>query len=99
MPRPAVLPVAAVALAVVVAMLATVATAPDAEARRAPDDVITKTISLSWQGKTNKSNYTSSGRIPGIGQLKLVCKPKNTILKIKPDDRNRETTMWLAKYE
>lgn len=93
------LPAAAVALAVVAALLGAVATAPDAEARRGPDDVITKTIKLSWQGKTDKSNYTSSGRVPGIGQLKLVCKPKSTMLKIKPDDRNRETTMWLAKYE
>ena len=97
--RPRALAAAALTLAVVAALLGSVATSSPAQARRAPDDVITKTISLSWSGKTDKSNYTSSGRIPGIGQLRLVCKPKNTMLKIKPDDRNRETTMWLAKYE
>jgi hypothetical protein len=75
--------------------------APAAEARRAPDDAITKTVGLQWQGTTprRRLDLTASTRVPGIGQLKLVCKPNNTMVKIVPDDRNRETTMWLAKYE
>ena len=78
-----------------------VAAAPSADARRAPDDVVSKTLTLSWQGTTPRArlDYTASTRIPGIGQLKLVCKPNETMVKIIPDDRNRETTMWLAKYE
>lgn len=75
--------------------------APGTAERRAPDDVVTKTLTLSWQGSTPKHrlDQSASTRVPGIGQLKLVCKPNNTMVKIVPDDRNRETTMWLAKYE
>ena len=76
----------------------TTASALPAQARTW-DEAVTKTVKLSWQGRTKRGQYTSSERIPGVGQLKLVCKPKNTMIKIKPDDRNRETTMWLAKYE
>ena len=91
-----------VALGVLTTLLGlSVAAAPGADARRAPDDVVTKTVTLAWQGTTPRQriNYTASTRIPGIGQLKLVCRPDDTMVKIIPDDRNRETTMWLAKYE
>lgn len=89
------------ALGILTTLLGVVAGVPSAQARRAPDDVVSKTLSLSWQGTTPRErlDYTASTRIPGIGQLKLVCKPHDTMVKIVPDDRNRETTMWLAKYE
>lgn len=90
-----------VALGVLTALLGLVVGAPDAEARRAPDDAVSKTLTLEWKGTTPRArlDYTASTRIPGIGQLKLVCRPDDTMVKIIPDDRNRETTMWLAKYE
>lgn len=94
----------ATTLALVLALLGSTVTGSGtaaAEARRAPADVVTKTLTLSWQGTTPRPrlDLTASTRVPGIGQLKLVCKPNNTMVKIVPDDRNRETTMWLAKYE
>lgn len=87
-------------LGVLATLVVAVAGVPS-EARRAPDDVVSKTLTLSWQGTTPRArlDYTASTRIPGIGQLKLVCKPHDTMVKIVPDDRNLETTMWLAKYE
>lgn len=91
----------ATALALVVTLVGLVAGTPVADARRAPDAVVSKTLTLSWKGTTPRArlDYTASTRIPDIGQLKLVCKPNETLVKIIPDDRNRETTMWLAKYE
>lgn len=98
----------ATTLALVAALLGSTVAGPTAgtvaaaaEARRATDDVVTKSLTLSWQGTTPRErlDLTASTRVPGIGQLKLVCKPNNTMVKIVPDDRNRETTMWLAKYE
>lgn len=96
--------VLAVALLLADSLAATTTAAPAAPgigAHRAVDDVVTKTLTLSWQGSTpqHRLQQTASTRVPGIGQLKLVCKPHNTMVRIVPDDRNRETTMWLAKYE
>lgn len=100
--RSAVVPLLAVLL-VVAGLAAYAPGAGPAQARRAPDDVKVKTVSLGWQGTDpkgqRKRGYTASTRVPDIGQLKLVCKPNNTMVKIIPDDRNLETTMWLAKYE
>lgn len=91
----------ALVLGMLVTLLGAVAGLPTVEARQASDDVVSKTVTLSWRGTTPRArlDYTASTRIPGIGKLKLVCKPHNTMVKIVPDDRNHETTMWLAKYE
>ncbi len=53
---------------------------------------------MSWSGDGNR-DYVESARVEGIGTIKLVCKPKNTIIKLTADSRVPETQMWLAKYE
>lgn len=65
---------------------------------RADDNMKVREISVSWSGKRDR-DYVESARVEGIGSVKLVCKPKNTIIKLTADQREPETQMWLAKYE
>ena len=71
---------------------------PAFKAMRADTDTKVKEIKVSWSGAGDR-DYTETARVPGIGTLKLVCKPKNTIIKLTADTRWPETQMWLAKYE
>lgn len=71
---------------------------PAFQAMRADDDTKVKEIAVKWAGDGDR-DYVESARVPGIGNIKLVCKPGNTIIKLTPDSRAPETQMWLAKYE
>lgn len=72
--------------------------APAFKAMGADTDTKVKEITVSWSGAGDR-DYTEAARVPGIGTLKLVCKPKNTIVKLTADSRVPETQMWLAKHE
>jgi len=65
---------------------------------RADADTKVQEIKVSWSGDGDR-DYVQSARVEGIGNIKLVCKPENTIIKLTADDRVPETQMWLAKYE
>lgn len=72
---------------------------PAAQARiTAAGDAEIKDIEVKWAGDGER-DYVESARVQGIGNIKLVCKPTNTIIKLTPDTRDAETQMWLAKYE
>jgi len=64
----------------------------------AAGDAEIKDIEVKWAGDGER-DYVESARVQGIGNIKLVCKPDNTIIKLTPDTRDAETQMWLAKYE
>lgn len=66
-------------------------------AQRRSEDVRTKRVLLEWSGSRGKREKTVV--VPEIGQLRLVCRPNNTMVKIVPFDRDAETQMWLAKHE
>ena len=65
---------------------------------QADEDTLVTQIKVSWAGAGYR-DYTETAKVPGIGTLKLVCNPDNTIVKLTADSRVPETQMWLAKYE
>ncbi len=62
--------------------------------------VQTKRVVVSWSAKQKRRKvFQRTANVPGIGQVDLVCRPKSTMLRIRPNSRNPETQMWLAKFE
>lgn len=73
---------------------------PPAAARATADaDTVVQRIKVKWQGSRKKKRFTKAAVVPGIGSIKLVCRPDNTIVRLYADDRSAETQMWMAKYE
>jgi hypothetical protein len=58
-----------------------------------------KRIVVTWQGYQKRPRYQKTTDVPGIGHVDLMCRPNNTILRIRATDRRAETQMWLAKLE
>ena len=56
-------------------------------------------IVVKWQGFQKRPKYVKVADVPGIGQVELVCRPNNTMIRIRANDRRAETQMWLAKFE
>ena len=54
---------------------------------------------VKWQGYQKHPKYQKVADLPGIGQIELMCRPNNTMLRITANDRRAETQMWMAKYE
>ena len=73
------------------------ATPAERVATRRVEDATRRKIVLDWNGPGGRQ--VRSTPVPGIGTLKLVCKPRNTMVKLTPYDRSAETQMWLAKHE
>lgn len=71
---------------------------PEFAKMRSDANTRVKEIQVRWAG-ANDRDYTETAKVPGVGTLKLVCKPNNTIVKLRADNRWPETQMWLAKYE
>lgn len=59
----------------------------------------TKRIVVRWHGDQKRPVYQKATNVPGIGQVELVCRPNATMLRIRANERNAETQMWLAKFE
>jgi hypothetical protein len=59
----------------------------------------TKRLVVTWHGERRRRVYQKSANVPGVGQVDLVCKPKSTILRIRPANPSAESQMWLAKFE
>ncbi|GAA4700342.1 hypothetical protein [Nocardioides conyzicola] len=58
-----------------------------------------KRIVVSWKGERKRRVYQKSASVPGIGQVDLVCRPKSTQIRIRPNSRAPETQLWMAKFE
>jgi hypothetical protein len=58
-----------------------------------------KRIVVKWQGYQRRPTYQKAADVPGIGQVELICRPNNTMLRIRANDRSAETQLWMAKLE
>lgn len=78
---------------------ATAAATATAKKKDPAEDLRVQTVTVKWNGTAKKKNFTRTAVVPGIGSLTLVCKPNNTIIRLRANDRTAETQMWMAKYE
>lgn len=62
-------------------------------------DTQVQRVRVSWRGDRRSPDYVQTASIPGIGTLDLICKPNDTRIRLYTDRRDRETQMWLQKYE
>lgn len=67
--------------------------------RNAPPGTRTQQVTLRWQGRTPPRLQRRSVEVPGIGALTLHCRPAKVQLSLEADVRDRETQLWIAKYE
>lgn len=58
-----------------------------------------KRIVVSWKGERKRRVYQKTANVPGIGTVGLVCRPNSTEVRIRPNSRNPETQLWMAKFE
>ena len=56
-------------------------------------------VRVKWNGSQRSKVYSKDAVIPGIGDLSLICKTNSTMIRLRTEDRQRETQMWLQKYE
>lgn len=56
-------------------------------------------VVVTWQGEKRRRVYQKTANVPGIGRLDLVCRPKSTMVVLRPNNRRAETQLWLAKFE
>jgi hypothetical protein len=82
----------------------------DRLSRRGPEPTLTvrdtagagstvKRVTLQWRGGTKNKRRSKTFAIPGIGQMTFTCRPNQTRISLRAGNRDRETQMWLAKYE
>ncbi|CAN5427815.1 hypothetical protein BH09ACT12_BH09ACT12_11980 [soil metagenome] len=64
-----------------------------------PKHTRSRHITLEWKGKTKPKRYTRRVTIPGVGELSLKCQPKKVMITLEANHRDRETQLWMAKYE
>lgn len=81
------------------ARLAKAGPAPNLRAPRAEPGTKVRKVTLVWKGAPKPSRYTKSFGIPGIGTMTFTCRPNETRISLKANNRDAETQMWLAKYE
>ncbi|MFB9312864.1 hypothetical protein [Nocardioides plantarum] len=72
--------------------------APATAAARASDTQV-QHVRVSWKGTQRSPDYVQTATIPGIGTLDLICKPHDTRIRLYTDRRDRETQLWMQKYE
>lgn len=77
---------------------ATLGAVPTYAAKRS-DVSQSKQLVVKWQGYQKHPKYQKVADVPGIGQIELMCRPNNTMLRIRANDRRAETQMWMAKFE
>lgn len=56
-------------------------------------------VRLSWKGAVDRGRQSTSFPIPGIGTMSITCRPDVVRVSLKATVRDRETQMWMAKYE
>jgi hypothetical protein len=97
--RPTLHTLAALGTALVLAAggLGAASSSTAAPARKSVDQN-TKVV-VKWKGEKRKRAYQKSANVPGVGRVDLVCKPKSTMIRVRPNSRRPETQMWLAKFE
>lgn len=73
--------------------------APAVTAAPRGETTVVRTVRVKWSGDQAHPGYTRAADVPGIGNVQLVCRPNNTIVRLYADDRGAETQMWMSKYE
>lgn len=68
------------------------------KATSTPDRKVQR-VTLRWKGTWRDPDYDRTAVVPGIGHVRLVCKPSSTMIRLYAADRDAETQMWMAKYE
>lgn len=58
-----------------------------------------KRLVVTWHGERRRRVHQRTANVPGVGQVDLVCRPRTTMLRIRPTNPAAETQMWLAKFE
>ncbi|ANH37168.1 hypothetical protein I601_0718 [Nocardioides dokdonensis FR1436] len=66
-------------------------------APRRVEGALTRKVVVDWHGTDGRK--ARSAPVPGIGTLTLVCRPRNTMVRLTPYDRSAETQLWVAKHE
>ena len=101
----------AVAVAVTVLVSATLwcaTPAQGAERRPAPTlatassttpERLVQHLTVKWDAATRRKVYSKNAVVPGIGELALICKSNATMIRLRTENRQLETQMWLQKYE
>lgn len=56
-------------------------------------------VVVKWRAQKRKRVFQKSANVPGIGQVDLICRPKSTMFRIRPNSRRHETQLWMAKFE
>jgi hypothetical protein len=56
-------------------------------------------LTVKWNPSTRRKVYTKTAVVPGIGQLAMICKSNATMIRLRTENRQLETQMWLQKYE
>jgi hypothetical protein len=69
------------------------------QARALKDVQVSNRLKVVWQGYQKRPVYQKVADVPGIGQVELLCKPNNTMIRIRANDRSAETQMWMSKFE
>lgn len=64
-----------------------------------PEKILVQNLAVAWAGKDYKGAATATAVVPGIGNLRVVCKRDSTMVQLQATNRNAENQMWLAKYE
>jgi len=84
-------------------LLAGLVAGPSSAADRTTDKRVavsqTKRLVVSWHGERRRRVYQRTANVPGVGQVDLVCRPKATMVRIRPTNPSAETQMWMAKFE
>lgn len=89
-----------VALLLALALLGVAPTYAGGEQSRAAKKVqVDNRLRVKWQGYQKRPTYQKVAEVPGIGQVELMCRPNNTMIRIRANDRGAETQMWMAKFE
>ena len=68
-------------------------------ARAATATAYVQTVRLRWRESDRRPDYAERVVAPGIGPVRIVCRPDAAYVRIKPYDRSLETQMWSAKFE
>lgn len=81
--------------ALAVGTLAAAFGAPAAQALPTPATTsLRQRATVDWQKGRYAGNDRVAFSVPGIGQGEIVCRPNATYIRLTPNDRARETSLW-----
>jgi hypothetical protein len=97
----------AVAVAVTLLVSATLLCAAPAQAadsaasaaRKGTQEALVQHLMVKWDPSTRRKVYSKNAVVPGIGELAMICKSNATMIRLRTENRQLETQLWLQKYE